>query len=138
MENMKAKLMVAPISLAILGITALILGLCGLNWTFFLIGGLLGLMSHSLMMKQNARTYRMVQVDPENKVFNPKKSAILWYLLRFALLIGVFAALVYKSDIKNNKSAIWDIVLALIAYMVTKIVFIACILIFKEKKKVIE
>ncbi len=134
MRNLKANLWVVPITLLVTIIVSLILGLTGLNWKYYLIGSLLGLMNHSIMVKQNARMVRMVQLDPDHTVFNPKKSALLWYLIRMGLFLGVFVVLVYFSNIKNDHSKIWDIVIALGGYIVMKIIFVLCLVFFKEKK----
>lgn len=133
--NLKVNVLVVPISLAIVAVISIILGVCQLNWVYFLIGAMVGLMNHGLMVKQNARTYRFAQLDPEHKVFKPKKSAVLWYMLRCLLFLAVFVALAFKSDISNNPNAIWDIIIGLAGYLLTKVVFIICLLTFKDKPK---
>ena len=134
MKNLKANFWVVPITLLVTTIISLILGFCGQNWKFYLIGSLLGLMNHSIMIKQNARITRFSKLDPDHLTFNPKKSALLWYLLRSVLFLGVFISLIFLSDIKNNHQAIWDIVIALGGYLVMKIIFVLCLVFFKEEK----
>lgn len=133
--NLKANFLAVPISLAVVAIISVILGLCGLNWVYFVIGAMVGLLNHGLMVKQNARTYRFAQMDPEHKVFKPKKSAVLWYVLRCVVFLGVFAALIVKSNPKENPNAVWEIVIALSGYLLTKVGFIVCLMLFKEKKE---
>ena len=99
-KDQKINFLVVPISLAVIGIVTLILFLCKQEWKYYLIGGMLGLMCHGLMVKQNARMTRMTKVDPLHTAFNPKKSAILWYALRFLLVLVVFVVLGYLAKDK--------------------------------------
>ena len=74
-RDQKINFIVVPITLLIVGIVTLVLFLVGKNevwWKYYLIGGMLGLMCHGLMVKQNARTIRMTKLDPTGTVFHPK------------------------------------------------------------------
>ena len=133
-HNKKIDYLIVPISLGLIMIVTIILLICKLNWKYYLIGGMLGLLTHGLMVKQNLRMMRFAKLDPKHEVYNPKKSAFLWLLLRMLVVFGVFAALIYLSIDKGGKEkAIIDAVIALCGYITSKIVFIVLIIIFKER-----
>lgn len=134
-KDQKINYLVAPITLLIVLIVAIILGICQLSWKYYVIGAMVSLLCHGLMVKQNARLERFAKIDPENKVYNPKKSALLWYLLRFVVAAVVFAALIFMANVKDNPHAIIDILIALAGYLTLKIVFIVLLLTSREKVK---
>lgn len=126
--------LVAPIALVLVAIITLVLFFTDLNWKYYLIGSMVGFLTHGMMLKQSHRMERMAKLDPEQTIFNPKKSGILWLLLRMLVTAGVFVALVFMSDIKNNKNqAIIDILIALGGYVTLKIVFIISLIFTREK-----
>lgn len=133
--NLRANIYVVPITLVVVTIGAVIFGVTGLKWNYYVIGAMVGLLNHGLMVKQNARTFKFAKLDPEHTAFNPKKSAILWYLARCILFIGIFVTLAFMADFKNNSNAIWDMVIALGGYLTMKVVFIICLLCFKDSEK---
>ncbi len=132
MEN-KAKLLAVPITLLVVITITIILAVLKFGWVYFLIGSLVGLMNHGLMLKQSYRIQRYAELDPEGKTLNPKKTALIWYLLRILVFAGVFIALVFKADIQNDKMGIWYVVLALAGYLVVRIIFIIFLIIGRKK-----
>ena len=132
MEN-KANLLAVPITLVAVATGTIILAVVKFGWVYFLIGALVGLMNHGLMLKQSYRMARYAELDPEGKTLNPKKTALIWYLLRVLVFVGVFIALVFKADIKNDKMGIWYVVLALAGYLLTRIIFVIFLIIGRQK-----
>ena len=132
MEN-KANLLTVPITLVLVATGTIILAVLKFGWVYFLIGALVGLMNHGLMLKQSYRITRYTELDPEGKTLNPKKTALIWYLLRVLVFVAVFVALVFKADIANDKMGIWYVVLALAGYLLTRIVFIIFLIIGRKK-----
>lgn len=132
-KEQKINFLVVPITLVVVGIITVILLVCKLNWKYYLIGGLLSLLTHGLMVKQNARMTRMVKLDPEHETYNPKRSALLWYFLRFGLVLVIFVVLGYLAKDYERNEFILSMILALAGYATLKIIFIILILIFREK-----
>jgi len=132
-KDQKINFLVVPITLGVVGIVTLILFLCKQDWKYYLIGGMLGLMCHGLMVKQNARLTRMTRLDPTHTTFSPKKSAILWYLLRFALVLGVFVVLGFLAKDKPRTQFVISMLIALGGYITLKIIFLIILLCFREK-----
>lgn len=132
-KDQKINFIVVPISLLAIGIITLILFLTKQEWKFYLIGGFLGLMCHGLMVKQNARISRMTKLDPTQTVFNPKKSAILWYLLRFVLVIAVFVVLGFLAPKDPRQKFVISMLIALGGYLTIKILFFIILLSYREK-----
>lgn len=138
-QNQKINYLAVPITLGIATLITIILAVCGQNWKYFLIGVMTSCLTHGLMVKQNHRMTRMLQLDPEHKVFKPKKSAILWYLLRMLVTFAIFGALVGLSGIREDRTkALISILIALGGYMVLKVVFIILLLTTNKKKEVKE
>ncbi len=132
MEN-KANLLAAPITILVVAIGTIILAILQFGWYYFLIGGLVGLMNHGLMLKQSYRMARYAELDPEGKTLNPKKTALIWYLIRVLVFVAVFVVLIYKADIANDKMGIWYVVLALAAYLICRLIFIIFLIIGRKK-----
>ena len=132
MEN-KAKLLAVPITLLVVITITIILAVLKFGWVYFLIGSLVGLMNHGLMLKQSYRITRYAELDPEGKTLNPKKTALIWYLLRVLVFVAVFVALVFKADVANDKMGIWYVVLALAGYLLCRIIFIIFLIIGRKK-----
>ena len=44
------------------------------------------------------------------------KLLLIWYLLRILVFVGVFIALVFQADVRNDKMGIWYVVLALAGF----------------------
>ena len=73
-KEMKINFIVVPITLLIvLTATLIILNVTPKEynlWKYYLIGSMLGLMTHGMMVKQNARIARLSKADPIG--FSPK------------------------------------------------------------------
>ena len=136
-EDFKINVMVVPITLFIVIIVTLLLVFLTPKsyelWKFYLIGSLLGLMLHGMMVKENARLKRFNKLDPEHKTFNPKKSAILWFLLRMLAFGAVFFTMGYISKDAERIVLIVRLLTALGGYMTLKIVFLIICIIFLKK-----
>ena len=135
-RDQKINFIVVPITLLIVGIVTLVLFLVGKNevwWKYYLIGGMLGLMCHGLMVKQNARTIRMTKLDPTGTVFYPKKSAMLWYALRFALVVTVLVVLGFLAPKDLREKFVISMLSALGGYLTLKVIFLIILLCFREK-----
>ena len=85
------------------------------------------------MVKQNARMTRMTKLDPTHTTFNPKKSTILWYLLRFALVLVVFVVLGFLAKDRERKDFVISMLIALGGYMTLKVIFIIMLMCVREK-----
>lgn len=102
-------------------------------WRYYLIGSMLGLMTHGMMVKQNARISRLTKADP---LFSPKKSARLWFMLRMFLVasILVICALIAKFyEESSTETLVIKLIVALAGYMTLKIVFITTTVLFLLK-----
>lgn len=132
-RDQKINFIVVPVTLVIIGIVTLVLVLTKQEWKYYLIGGMLGLMCHGLMVKQNARISRMSKLDPTETVFHPKKSAMLWYALRFALVVTVFVVLGFLAPKDPREKFVISMLIALGGYLTLKIVFLIILLCFREK-----
>ena len=134
---MKANILVVPLTLAIVAIVTVIILIFKKDWTlFWLIGSFVGLLTHSLMVKENARIVRYSKLDPEQTTFNASKSAKLWYAMRFLVFAGIFLVLAFMAKINEDKMNFLKLVIALGGYTVSKIAFIVLLLTIKEKKEV--
>ena len=136
-DDFKINVMVVPITLFIvISVTLLLVFVTPKTydlWKFYLIGSLLGLMLHGMMVKENARLKRFNKLDPEHKTFNPKKSAILWFLLRMLAFGAVFFTMGYISKNAERIVLIVRLLTALGGYMTLKIVFLRICIIFLKK-----
>ena len=136
-RELKVKYLVVPISLLLITIiTVILVFTTGDGWRFYLIGGALGLMTHGLMVKEAARITRMAK-DPE---FNGRNTAIVWFLVRMIVVIGVFVGVAFlakKGAGDDRSKLVIDMVIALSGYLTVKVVFITSVLILKgfEHKK---
>ncbi len=134
MKNLKANLYVTPITILVGGIVTLVLYLAKQAWTYYLIMIMVGLLCHGLFIKQSNRITNMIKLDPEGKTFNPQKETIKGYVIRMSLFVVIFLCLVFKADIKNNSNGLFDCLLAGLGYLTYRIIFLICILIFKDKE----
>ena len=135
-RDQKINFIVVPITILIVGIVSLVLFLVAKHdvyWKYYLIGGLLGLMCHGLMIKQNARIARMSKLDPTETVFHPKKSAMLWYALRFVLVVTVLVVLGFLAPKDPREKFVISMLSALGGYLTLKIIFLIILLCFREK-----
>ena len=120
----KINFFVVPISAVLAIIITVVLVLTKQDWKYYLIGVLLGLMTHGMMVKQNARLVRLNKLDPNHTTFNPRKSAILWFLLRFLLVAGVLVVLGLLARNDERTVLVAKMLVAGGGYVTVKIVFI--------------
>ena len=133
-RDQKINFFVVPISFVLAIIVVVVLLLTKQDWKYYLIGVLLGLMTHGMMVKQNARLVRLTKLDPQHTTFNPRKSAIMWFLLRFVLVAGVFVILALLAKDLERTELVIKMLIALGGYVTVKIVFIVLLLTIKEKE----
>lgn len=133
--SLKVSYLIVPITLLLATVITVILAVCGQGWYYYLIGALVGLMNHGLLVKQTARIERFAKLDPEGKTLKPKRTVALWYGLRVLVFVGVFVALAFKADLKNDSQGIWYIITALGGYLTLKLVLIICVLACRGKVK---
>lgn len=134
MKNLKANLFVTPICIALGAIVTLVLALCKQGWTYYLVMLATGLLNHGLFIRSSTKIANKIELDPEGKIFNAKKASVLGYILRTTIFVVVYAALVYKADIKNTDNGLINCIYAALGYLTYRLVFIICILIFKTKE----
>lgn len=136
MKNLKSSYLTIPIALVVVLIVTILLVVFQQNWKYYLIGAMLGCLTHGMMLKQSQRIERFAKLDPEGKLFNARKSSLLWMLARFVLIGVVFAAMIVlayqKSDSDRSYTAI-SAVLALSGYLTIKIAFVIALVFFREK-----
>ncbi len=133
-REQKINFFVVPISIVLAGIITVVLVLTKQDWKYYLIGVLLGLMTHGMMVKQNARLVRLTKLDPNHTTFNPRKSAILWFLLRFVLVAGVLVILGLLARNDERPVLVIKMLVAAGGYITVKIVFIVLLLTIKKRE----
>lgn len=133
-REQKINFFVVPISAVLAIIITVVLVLTKQDWKYYLIGVLLGLMTHGMMVKQNARLVRLNKLDPNHTTFNPRKSAILWFLLRFLLVAGVLVVLGLLARNDERTVLVAKMLVAGGGYVTVKIVFIILLLTIKKKE----
>ena len=133
-RDQKINFFVVPISIVLAGIITVVLVLTKQDWKYYLIGVLLGLMTHGMMVKQNARLVRLTKLDPNHTTFNPRKSAILWFLLRFVLVAGVLVILGLLARNDERPVLVIKMLVAAGGYITVKIVFIVLLLTIKKRE----
>jgi hypothetical protein len=134
MKNLKANLFVTPICIVIGAIVTIVLALLKQGWSYYLVMLAAGLLVHGLFIKSTVKIANGIEADPEGKFFNPKKESTKGYIIRSLIFIVVYAALVYKADIKNTDNGLWNCLYGALGYLTYRLVFIICILIFKTKE----
>lgn len=133
-REQKINFFVVPISAVLAIIITVVLVLTKQDWKYYLIGVLLGLMTHGMMVKQNARLVRLNKLDSNHTTFNPRKSAILWFLLRFLLVAGVLVVLGLLARNDERTVLVAKMLVAGGGYVTVKIVFIILLLTIKKKE----
>ena len=133
-REQKINFMVVPISFVLAAIVVVVLVLTKQDWKYYLIGVLLGLMTHGMMVKQNARLVRLTKLDPNHTTFNPRKSAMMWFLLRFVLVAGVFVVLALLAKDEERMTLVIKMLVALAGYITVKVVFIILLLTIKKRE----
>jgi hypothetical protein len=134
MKNLKANLFVTPISILVGGIATAIFAIAKLPWSFYLLGLMGGLLTQGLFIKTNNRIVKYMEKDPEAKIYNPRKDMAIGSIIRTLVIIAIFISAIVKADVKNNENAMLDILFTVFGYTTYRIVFIACLLIFRDKE----
>jgi len=124
-----------PIVLIIIAIVMTILYFCKLEFIYYLFGGLIGLLTHMLMLIENRSMYNTISTDIGRATFHPKKSSILWYLLRFLVVIGCIVLIAFLADLKNNPHRLQIVILLICGYLTVKILFILNLVFLKEGER---
>lgn len=134
MKNLKANLFVSPISIVVGGIAAAIFAITKLPWAYYLIGLVGGLLTQGLFIRMNNKIAINMEKDPEAKIYNPRKDMSLGSTIRTLVIVAIFLAVIVKADVKNNTNAMWDILFTVFGYTTYRIIFIACLIIFRDKE----
>lgn len=133
--NVKINYLVVPITIAIATIITIILAATQQGWYYYLIGVLTALLNHGLRVKQNARLVRFAKLDPTGETLKPKRTAILWYLLRVVVFAGIFIVLIFKAEPWTNPQGIYYIITGLGGYATLTVALIITVLICRGKVK---
>ena len=128
---MKDRLFI-PISLIILAIVMTILYFCKLEFIYYLLGGLVSIITHLLMKIQNKSFYNNVSTDIGRATFHPKKSSILWYLLRLVVAFGSIVGILFIAGIKDNPNKLQIVILLVSGYLTIKFMFIFYLIRFER------
>ena len=126
--------MTSPITMGVGLIAVIIFLITKLPWSYYLIGLVTGLLSHGLLIKMNRRVERNLEKDPECKIYNPTVAIRLGSLLRITLVVIIVIAVIFKVDLPNNKDRFIDVIFTLIGYLTYRVVFIICLLVYKDKE----
>lgn len=132
--NQKISYFVVPITWVVAALVALILGLCHLDWVYYLIGVFTGLLNYGIMIKMNRRMLRMAELQPETASITAKRSAWLGTFLRLLIVLVILLAVFFKEVYgKDNKDGIWNIVITFGGYATIRVVLVAVYIIFGKK-----
>ena len=82
----------------------------------------------------NHKITRNMEIDPEAKIYNPRKDMAIGSLIRTMVMIAIFVSAIVKADVKNNANAMWDILFTVFGYTTYRIIFIVCLIIFRDKE----
>ncbi|MDE5867735.1 MAG: hypothetical protein K2H02_02205 [Anaeroplasmataceae bacterium] len=133
MENQmdqKLNLLVVPISWVVAAIVAIVIGVCGYDWVYYLIGVFTGLLNFGLMIKANRRMVRAAKENPEAAAIYAKKQAWLGMGLRILVFTGVFVGIFFKEVYGHSgESRVWNLVIAFGGYATIKFVLVAVYLV---------
>ena len=117
-----------PINLLISLVVTTVLYFCNLEFIYFLFGTILALITHALMVLQNNDFFEILKAEETRLTFHPKKTAILWYLLRVLIIIGYLVLMVFLSDIMHSNDRLVIIITFVAGYLTVKILFILTLL----------
>ena len=121
-----------PISLVISAIVMTILYFCKLEFIYYLFGSLIAIITHILMLLQNKDMYNTISTSVGRATFHPKKSSILWYVLRLVIASGLIVGICFLADIGNNPNKLQIVILLLSGYLTIKISFILYLIKFER------
>lgn len=128
-SNQKINLLVVPISWVIAAIVAIVLGVCGYEWLYYLIGVCTGLLNFGIMVKNNRTMELLMQANPEQAEYAAKKHAWFGILLRLLVFFAVFMAIFFK-EVYGNPDNMWVLVIAFGGYATVKFVLIAVYVVY--------
>lgn len=134
MKRLRANLFISPITILVGTVVTIILALCKAPWMNYLIGIVVGLLTHGLFIKMNMNMVKKMELDPEGKIYDPRRASIINSLIRITLVVVVFAVVIFTADVNNNSNAVWEILCTFFGYLTFRIVMILCFIIFKEKE----
>lgn len=137
MKNLKANIFTTPITMGVGLIVIVIFLITKLPWNFYLIGLMTGLLTHGLFIKVNKRVARNLEKDPECKIYNPRSTIALGSILRILVVVMVVIAVVFKVDLPKNNDRLIDVIFTIFGYLTYRIIFIICLVIFKDKEMTI-
>ncbi len=109
--DQRISILVVPITWGVAAITAIILGVCKLDWIYYLIG---------------------VCTDPDTASVMAKRQAWIGVLFRMLVFIGIFLAIFFK-EVYGNPNGIWNLVIAFSGYATVKVVLIIVYLICRKR-----
>lgn len=125
----KINLLIVPISWVVAAIVAIVLGVCGYDWIYYLIGVFTGLLNFGLMIKTNRRISRSMEEKTEFAAITAKKQAWIGIGLRLLVFTGVFVAIFFK-EVYGNASGMWNLVIAFGGYATIKFVLVVVYVIY--------
>ena len=121
-----------PVALIISAIVMTILYFCKLEFIYYLFGSIIGIITHLLMVLQNRSMYNTISTSVGRATFHPRKSAILWYLIRIIIAFGLIVGIAFLADIRNNPNALQIIILVISGYLTIKILFVGYLIKFER------
>ena len=137
MKQLKSCVITTPITIGVGTLAVIVFLIAKLPWNYYLIGLFTGLLSNGVLIKFNRIIAANLEKDPECKSYKPTTTLTLGRIIRTALVIFVILGVVFKTDLPNNKDGLWDVMFTIFGYLTYRIVFIICILVFKDKEMVI-
>lgn len=130
----KFNYIVVPITWVVAAIVALTLGLCGLDWVYYLIGVFTGLLNFGIMIKMNRRMIRNAELYPDAAQITAKRSAYLGTLLRLVIVLAILMAVFFKEVYgKEDSDGIWNVLITFAGYATIKVVMVVVFIIFRKK-----
>lgn len=132
--SQKFSLLVVPITWVVAAIVATVIGVCGYDWIYYLIGVFTGLLNYGLMIKFNRRMERAAKENTETSAIVAQKQAWIGIGLRLLVFIGIFLAIFFKEVYgQSDSSRAWNLVIAFGGYATIKFVLIVVYLLFRKK-----
>ena len=113
-----------PINLLISLVVITVLYFLNIEFIYFLLGTILALITHALMVIQNDSFYQIIKTEVGRSTIHPKKSAILWYLLRVVIIIGYLVLMIFASDFMHSDNRLVITITFISGYLVVKLLFI--------------
>ena len=121
-----------PAVMLLLAIVMTILYFCDLKFIYYLAGGIVGIITHMLMMLQSKSMYNTISTDIGKATYHPRKSSILWYLLRLVIAVGAIVGICYFANIRTNPNKLQITIMIVCGYLTVKVSFILYLLKFER------